>query len=64
MGQLLTEKDVKTMGVEGDLKIEREWRTSLQETMVKDRDKISQLHQELAQLKTVASVSNLNFSLH
>ncbi|KAJ4437471.1 hypothetical protein ANN_17615 [Periplaneta americana] len=28
--------------------------TSLQETMVKDRDKKSQLHQELAQLKSVA----------
>ncbi|XP_049864256.1 RUN and FYVE domain-containing protein 2 isoform X1 [Schistocerca gregaria] len=55
LGQQLMEKDVKTMSVEGDLKIEREWRTSLQETMVKDRDKISQLNQELAQLRAVAS---------
>jgi hypothetical protein len=34
---------------------------SLQETVVKDRDKISQLHQELTQLKSVASVSFLQF---
>ncbi|XP_066998946.1 RUN and FYVE domain-containing protein 2 [Anabrus simplex] len=55
LGQQLAEREVKTSSVEGDLRIEREWRTSLQETMVKDRDKISQLHQELAQLKAVAS---------
>ena len=60
MGQQIAEKEVKASSVEGDLRIEKEWRTSLQETMVKDRDKISQLHQELAQLKAVASVS-LNF---
>ncbi|XP_069702850.1 RUN and FYVE domain-containing protein 2 isoform X1 [Periplaneta americana] len=55
LGQQVAEKEVKNSSIEGDLRIEREWRTSLQETMVKDRDKISQLHQELAQLKSVAA---------
>jgi hypothetical protein len=57
LGQQIAEKEVQNSGIEGDLRIEREWRTSLQETVVKDRDKISQLHQELTQLKSVASVS-------
>jgi hypothetical protein len=61
LGQQIAEKEVQNSSVEGDLRIEREWRTSLQETMVKDRDKISQLHQELAQLKSLASVSNFLF---
>ncbi|XP_023717597.1 RUN and FYVE domain-containing protein 2 isoform X3 [Cryptotermes secundus] len=55
LGQQVAEKEVQNSGIEGDLRIEREWRTSLQETVVKDRDKISDLHQELAQLKSVAS---------
>lgn len=57
LGQQIAAKEVQNSSIEGDLRIEREWRTSLQETMVKDRDKISQLNQELAQLKSVASVS-------
>jgi hypothetical protein len=57
LGQQIAEKEVQNSSIEGDLRIEREWRISLQETMVKDRDKISQLHQELTQLKSVASVS-------
>lgn len=55
LGQQIAAKEVQNSSIEGDLRIEREWRTSLQETMVKDRDKISQLNQELAQLKSVAS---------
>lgn len=43
--------------VEGDLKVEREWRVSLQETMQQDREKISQLQHELSQLRMVAQVS-------
>jgi len=57
LGQQIAAKEVQNSSIEGDLRIEREWRTSLQETMVKDRDKISQLNQELAQLKSVTSVS-------
>lgn len=63
LGQQVAEKEVQNSSIEGDLRIEREWRTSLQETVVKDRDKISELHQELAQLKSVASVSLFIFFL-
>ncbi|XP_063244092.1 RUN and FYVE domain-containing protein 2 isoform X3 [Bacillus rossius redtenbacheri] len=55
LGQQVAERESKAAGVEGDLRIEREWRASLQETMVKDRDRISQLNQELTQLRSVAS---------
>ncbi|KAF2901019.1 hypothetical protein ILUMI_05159 [Ignelater luminosus] len=40
--------------VEGDLKVEREWRISLQETMQQDRERISQLQLELTHLKAIA----------
>lgn len=42
--------------VEGDLKVEREWRISLQETMQVDRERISQLQGELSRLKFVTQV--------
>lgn len=42
---------------EDDLKVEREWRVTLQETMQQDRDKISNLTQELTHLKAVATVN-------
>lgn len=45
--------------VEGDLKVEREWRVSLQECIQLDREKISKLQHELSHLKAVAQVSNL-----
>ncbi|CAH0558887.1 unnamed protein product [Brassicogethes aeneus] len=40
--------------VEGDLKVEREWRISLQDTMQQDREKISKLLSENNQLKIIA----------
>lgn len=43
--------------VEGDLKVEREWRVNLQETMQKDRETISQLQHELSQLRLIAQVT-------
>ncbi|XP_076265928.1 RUN and FYVE domain-containing protein 2 isoform X1 [Rhynchophorus ferrugineus] len=39
---------------EGDLKVEREWRISLQESMQQDREKISKLQHENSQLKIIA----------
>lgn len=42
--------------VEGDLKVEREWRISLQETMQQDRERISKLQTEINQLKIIAQV--------
>lgn len=46
----------QTSTVEGDLKVEREWRLSLQEAMQHDRERISQLQLELTHLKTIAQV--------
>ncbi|XP_031333068.1 RUN and FYVE domain-containing protein 2-like isoform X3 [Photinus pyralis] len=40
--------------VEGDLKVEREWRVALQENMQQDRERISQLQIELTHLKAIA----------
>lgn len=57
LGQQVAEKEVKSSSIEGDLRIEREWRQSLQDTMVKDREKISQLQQEVVRLKDIATVS-------
>lgn len=48
--------------VEEDLKVEREWRISLQETMQQDRERISKLQHENSQLKIVADVSKPNIS--
>ncbi|XP_068909064.1 RUN and FYVE domain-containing protein 2 isoform X3 [Tenebrio molitor] len=44
----------QTTNVEGDLKVEREWRVSLQETMQQDRERISKLQTEISQLKIIA----------
>lgn len=52
----MAEKETRASSAEGDLKIEREWRTSLQGTMVKDRDRIAQMNHELAALKSTATV--------
>jgi RUN and FYVE domain-containing protein 1 len=46
----------QTTNVEGDLKVEREWRVSLQETMQQDRERISKLQTEISQLKIIAQV--------
>lgn len=42
--------------LEGELRVEREWRQSMQGTIVSDRDKINLLQQEIAQLKAMAVV--------
>lgn len=43
---------------EGDLKVEREWRISLQDTMQQDRERISKLQTETGQLKIIAQVKH------
>ncbi|XP_018400702.1 PREDICTED: RUN and FYVE domain-containing protein 2-like [Cyphomyrmex costatus] len=48
------ERQARTNGVERELQLEREWRTSLQETSICNTEKISQLHQEIDQLKRVS----------
>lgn len=42
--------------VEGDLKLEREWRVSLQESMQQDRERISKLQVENSHLQVIAQV--------
>ncbi|KAF4524041.1 hypothetical protein B566_EDAN016024 [Ephemera danica] len=41
-------------GLEGDLKLEREWRRSLEDSVMRDRDRLADTQAELAQLKLVA----------
>ncbi|XP_070156139.1 protein RUFY3 isoform X1 [Polyergus mexicanus] len=54
LGAEAAERDARTNGVERELRLEREWRTSLQETSISNTEKISQLHQEIDQLKRVS----------
>ncbi|KAG8033965.1 hypothetical protein G9C98_008446 [Cotesia typhae] len=49
----VAEREARANGVERELKVEREWRTSLQEASVSSTEKISQLLQEIDQLKSV-----------
>ncbi|XP_076054246.1 RUN and FYVE domain-containing protein 2-like isoform X2 [Oratosquilla oratoria] len=51
LGDKISEEEIKASSMETDLQIEREWRQSLQETLVKDRDQIAQLHQQIGELK-------------
>ncbi|XP_061385482.1 RUN and FYVE domain-containing protein 2 isoform X3 [Danaus plexippus] len=53
LGQKATTAEIRAVAAEGDLRIEREWRVSLQESMVRDRDKISVLTQEVESLKSI-----------
>uniref|UniRef100_A0A1E1WNC0 FYVE-type domain-containing protein n=2 Tax=Pectinophora gossypiella TaxID=13191 RepID=A0A1E1WNC0_PECGO len=53
LGQKAATAESRAVAAEGDLRIEREWRISLQESMVRDRDKISMLTQEVESLKSI-----------
>ncbi|XP_037975588.2 RUN and FYVE domain-containing protein 2 isoform X1 [Plutella xylostella] len=53
LGQKAAAAETRAVAAEGDLRIEREWRISLQESMVRDRDKISMLMQEVESLKCI-----------
>ena len=44
-----------------NLKIEREWRTSLQEESVKDKERIGAMQMELKQLEKLKKVLNKMF---
>ncbi|XP_051175238.1 RUN and FYVE domain-containing protein 2 isoform X2 [Leptopilina boulardi] len=54
LGAEAAAKDARANGIERELKVEREWRTSLQESSISNIEKISQLHQEVDQLKSVS----------
>ncbi|VVC87442.1 unnamed protein product [Leptidea sinapis] len=53
LGQKAAVAESRAVAAEGDLTIEREWRISLQESMVRDRDKIAALTQEVESLKSI-----------
>ncbi|KAG7211716.1 hypothetical protein KM043_010963 [Ampulex compressa] len=54
LGAEVAERETWANGVERELRVEREWRTSLQESSICNTEKISQLHQEIDQLKRVS----------
>ncbi|XP_076765913.1 protein RUFY3 isoform X2 [Xylocopa sonorina] len=54
LGAEVAERMAKANGVERELRVEREWRTSLQEASISSTEKISQLHQEIDQLRRVS----------
>ncbi|CAH2085502.1 unnamed protein product [Euphydryas editha] len=53
LGQKTAAAESRAVSAESDLRIEREWRISLQESMMRDRDKISILTQEVESLKSI-----------
>ncbi|XP_016908520.1 RUN and FYVE domain-containing protein 2 isoform X3 [Apis cerana] len=54
LGAEAAEREARANGVERELRLEREWRTSLQEASISNAEKISQLHQEIDQLRRVS----------
>lgn len=50
------ERTARAKDVERELHVEREWRTSLQESSISNAERISQLRQENDQLKQISEV--------
>lgn len=57
LGQQIAEKELKMSTLEGDLRVEREWRQSLQDNNVKDKEKISELLMEMQKWRLRGVVS-------
>ncbi|XP_074648129.1 RUN and FYVE domain-containing protein 2-like [Tubulanus polymorphus] len=51
LGQMLADKDARRSAAETDMKIEREWRTSLQKSLEQEKEIVSQLNVEVQQLR-------------
>ncbi|XP_071808482.1 RUN and FYVE domain-containing protein 2-like isoform X3 [Asterias amurensis] len=51
LGQQIAERDAKRAAIETDLKIEREWRSSLQKDLAKETELINQLKAEMLDAK-------------
>lgn len=62
LGAEAAEREARAHGVERELRLEREWRTSLQEASISSAEKISQLHQEIDQLRRVSEVRSVSLS--
>ena len=56
LGLQIAEKELKVSTLEGDLRIEREMRQSLQTSLVKDKERISELNMELQRIQIVGLV--------
>ncbi|KAG1651311.1 RUN and FYVE domain-containing protein 2 [Nymphon striatum] len=61
LGLQLAEKDKRRSILESDLKIEREWRVSLQDFAVQEKDKLCMFKEEIKDLKK--SIVNYNFMM-
>lgn len=55
--QVASESEERSSGLEGELRVEREWRQNLQSTLVSDKEKIAKLQEEITQLQALSSVS-------
>lgn len=53
-----SQHEEQATSIEGDLRVEREWRMSLQETMQQERERTAKLQGELSQMRIIAQVSS------
>lgn len=60
LGKQIADKELKLSTLEGDLRIEREWRQSLQESDVKDKEEICKLNMEIQKLQLLKNVCRFN----
>lgn len=51
LGQIIAEKDVKRTALETDLRIEREWRGTLQKSLEQEKENAAQIQSELQEYK-------------
>ncbi|CAG0919405.1 unnamed protein product [Notodromas monacha] len=54
LGQSVADKDATVTTLESDLRVEKEWRLSLQDTLVKDRERMAELSAEISRLTRVS----------
>lgn len=64
LGKQIAEKELKVSTLEGDLRIEREWRQSLQESDMKDKEEICKLNMEIKKLHLLKTVIMANIWHH
>eukprot|EP00106_Octopus_bimaculoides_P002312 XP_014769754.1 PREDICTED: RUN and FYVE domain-containing protein 2-like isoform X2 [Octopus bimaculoides] len=53
LGQIIAEKETKRSALETDLRIEREWRGTLQKTLEQERHNVTLVQMELQQMKEI-----------
>lgn len=55
----VSDGEVHSSSIETDLKIEKEWRQSLQETVILDREAKAELQQQIGELLKLREVSSV-----